>query len=194
MDETADPVARWCGAAAVIGGAMWAVKGLAILLTGNQPPLLFEVPLFLFPIGLLGLHRRLRGQEERWERLGAVLAWLALGTATATGITVGVGRGDAPSALVGAGIALTALATVLGLVFLGMAAKRTHLFPGRWRSLAFVLGLCIPPGLTVVGGALESVHERLLEVPLVAIAFGWILLGALVALMPGRGQEASSVK
>ncbi len=173
---------------------MWAAKGLAILLTGNQPPLLFELPLFLFPIGLLGLHRRLRRQEEGWERLGAVLAWVALGTATATGVTLGLGRGDTPSVLVSAAIALTALATVVGLVLLGMAAKRTHLFPGRWRSLAFVLGLCIAPGLTVVGGALESVHERLLEVPLVAIAFGWILLGALVALMPGRRQEASSAK
>ena len=173
---------------------MWAAKGLAILLTGNQPPLLFELPLFLFPIGLLGLHRRLGEQENRWRSFGAVSAWIALGGAVVTGITLGVLRDDAPDAVVGVGIALTALATVVGLVLLGMAAKRAHLFAGRWRSFALVLGLCIVPALTVVGGALESLHERLLEVPLVAIAFGWIALGGLVALSPGRPLEAPSAE
>ena len=164
---------------------MWAAKGLAILLTGNQPPLLFELPLLLFPIGLLGLHRRLPGQQERWGTFGGAFAWFALVAAAATGITRGVGRDDAPDLVVSAGIALTALATVVGLVLLGMAAKRAHLCPGRWRSLPLLLGICIVPGLTVVGGALATPHERLLEVPLVAIAVGWILLGGAVALSHG---------
>ena len=173
---------------------MWATKGIAILLTGNQPPVLFELPLFLFPVGLLGLRRRLDGQGDRWREFGAVSTWIALAGAVATGITLGVGRDDAPDVVVGVGIALTALATVVGLVLLGMAAKRAHLFPGRWRSFALVLGLCIVPGLMVVGGTLESLHERLLEVPLVAIAFGWIALGGLITLPTGRPQEAPSAK
>jgi len=33
----------------------------------------------------------------------------------------------------------------------------------------------------LVGGALEAVHERLLEVPVVLIGLGWIVLVAVVA-------------
>lgn len=173
---------------------MWAAKGLGILVTGDQPPVLFELPMVLFPIGLLGLNRRLRSREQRWRRFGAALAWVGLGTAAATAITLGLAGEDLPGGLVGAGMALSALATVVALVLLGLAAKRAQLFPGRWSSLAFILGLSIVPGVTVVGGVLEGVHERLLEVPLVAIAFGWILLGLLVVLMPGSRQEAPSTR
>lgn len=173
---------------------MWAAKGLAILVSGHQPPLLFEMPLVLFPIGLLGLRRRLGGHGERWESAGAVAAWSALGAAVATGMTVTVGRGKATDVLVSSGIAVTALATVVGLVLLGVAARRARVFPGRWRSLAVLLGLCTVPALTVVGGALQAVHERLLELPLVAVAVGWILLGAAIALLPARTPATRSAE
>ena len=165
---------------------MWAAKGLAILVSGDQPPLLFELPLVLFPIGLLGLHRRLTGWESGWVRYGGAAAWGALGAGVITGFAVVIAGDDAPAVLVGSGIAVTALGTVIGLLLLGTAARAAQLFPGRWRSLALVLGLSTVPALTVVGGALEAIHERFLELPLVMIALGWIVLGGAIAVLPRR--------
>lgn len=184
MRQGADRVARWCGTAAVTGGAMWAAKGVAILITGDQPPLLFEVPLVLFPIGLLGLHRRLGDRGSGWVRYGGTAAWAALASGVITGLTVVLAGKDAPEVLVGSGIAITALGTVLGLLLLGKAARVARLFPGRWRSLPLALGLSTIPAVSVVGGALEAIHERLLELPLVVIALGWILLGRAITTLP----------
>lgn len=163
---------------------MWAAKGLSILVTGDQPPLLFEVPLVLFPIGLLGLYHRLSDWESAWVRCGGAAAWAALATGVLTALTVVLGGKDAPDVLVGSGIAITALGTVLGLVLLGKAARAARLFPGRWRFLPLALGLTTIPAITVVGGVLAAINERLLELPLVVIALGWILLGRAITALP----------
>ncbi len=56
---------RLGGLAATVGGLLWVVKGGAILLTGQQPPVVFEAALPLFAVGLVGLHARLTGAEGR---------------------------------------------------------------------------------------------------------------------------------
>lgn len=71
------------------------------------------------------------------------------------------------------------LATLSGLVLLGIATRRTNALPGRWRLLPLMMGICIFP-LMAVGGALESINERLLELPLILIALAWIWLGCLM--------------
>jgi hypothetical protein len=64
---SASGLARWDGLAAMLGGVMWVVKGGAIMLTGEQPPMVFEAALPLFAVGLVGLHARLGGAVVAWE-------------------------------------------------------------------------------------------------------------------------------
>src|ERR671911_1543137 len=51
-------IVQWGGLAATTGGVLWVVKGVGILLTGEQRPLVFEAAMLLFALGLLGLHAR----------------------------------------------------------------------------------------------------------------------------------------
>lgn len=156
---------------------MWAAKALAILVTGDQPPLLFQLPLVLFPLGLIGLHSLLGPGGGRKAMFGGRAAYAALVFSVATGVAAGV----APDAVVGVGIAAATLATVLGLIFLGLAARDAQHLPPPLRWLPLALGVATPLAVTVVGGLLEAIHERLLEVPLLALALGWVVLGTLVA-------------
>ena len=64
-DMASSALIRIGGLAAMVGGLLWVVKGGAILLTGQQPPVVFEAALPLFALGLLGLHARLEGRPTR---------------------------------------------------------------------------------------------------------------------------------
>ena len=176
---------RWCGWAAMLGGAMWAAKGLAILITGDQPPLLFEVPLLLFPIGLIGLYHRLLQSGAQPGRASKILVYAALGAALLV-LPIGLLLSDPPEVVLGVPIATAALATVAGLVLLGRTARRTNALRSPWHNLPLAMGVATPLLMTVVGGVLEAINERLLEVPLVVLAAGWIGLGAAIA-----GQSAA---
>lgn len=171
---------RSSGWAAAVGGAMWAAKGVAILVTGDQPPLLFELPLLLFPIGLLGLHARLGGQGGRLRAAGGAVSLVAF-VAGAVAATMFVVDSDAEGLVPGLAIACSALGTVAGLVLLGLAARRTALFPPPWHRLPLLMGIATPALLSVVGGILAAFSERLLELPLVLVAAAWVKLGLLIA-------------
>jgi len=68
----------------------------------------------------------------------------------------------------------TALCLLGALVLLGLTSRRSRRL--RWSALPFWMGvLCVPALLA--GGALSEIDERLLEIPLVPFAIGWILLG-----------------
>lgn len=172
-----------CGWAAVVGGVMWAAKGLAILVTGDQPPLLLDLPLALFPLGLLGLHGRLHGRDGRLRTAGGAVSLVAL-AAGAVAATTFIVDEDADGLLPGLAIAGSALATVAGLVLLGLVARRTTVFPPPGHRLALLMGIATPVLLTVVGGILAAINERLLELPLVLLAVAWIRLGWLIAAVP----------
>ena len=171
---------RWCGWAAAAGGAMWMAKGTAILITGAQPPLLFELALLLFPVGLLGLYARLGGHHGRLRSAGGAVSLVAL---VAGAIYAGVSAvdPDATGVVPGVAIAGSALGTVVGLVLLGLVTRQTNAFPPPWTRLPLRLGLATPVLLSVVGGMLSEINERLLEVPLVLVAIAWVKLGLLIA-------------
>jgi len=137
---------------------MWAAKGLAILATGEQPPLLFEIPLVLFPVGLLGLHGRLRGHTGRLRAAGGVVSVIAL-VACAAAVVILTIDPDADGVVSGVAIAGSALGTVAGLVLLGVVTRRAEIFRPPWHRLPLLLGIATPVLFTVVGGVLAAINE-----------------------------------
>ena len=74
-------VIRLGGLAALVGGAMWVVKGGVIMLGGPDPDLFIPAQ-FVFALGLLGLHARLAGRGGLPGRVGGFLAYAAVGFLT----------------------------------------------------------------------------------------------------------------
>lgn len=153
------------GAAAATGGVMWIAKGSSILLTGFQPPLVFEAALPFFAVGLLGLGARLGGQGGPLQTVGSVVACVA----AAAGVVA------VPTGLAFL-ITVAGFGPFLGCVLLGGAILRARVFPPPWSALPLALGLG-GPVLILAGGALALLDERLLEIPIVVLGFAWLLLG-----------------
>ena len=178
---SASGLARWGGLAAMLGGVMWVVKGGAIILTGEQPPVVFEAALPLFAVGLVGLHARLGGRGGRLGKTGVLLAYVALASA----LVVLVGWTLAPAGWVPNEdsltpltpfIVLAGLGPFVGLVLLGIATLRVKAMPAPWSALPLLMGASAVP-LMLVGGVLELVSERLFELPIVLLGLAWVLLG-----------------
>ena len=176
--------------ASVAAGAMWTVKGGVILATGDQPPWLFEIGGLLFPLALIGLHARLDGEGGRRAHVGRFMARLAGAVALFAGV-YGLAVGDPSEVVLGIAIALCSLATVVGLVLLGLSARAVGALPPRWRSLPFVMGVVAIPAMTILAGVLEAIHERLLELPIVAYGVAWIIVGVLLWSPRERSQLTS---
>ena len=104
---------RLGGVAAMAGGSMWVVKGGGILLTGQQPPVVFETAMPLFAVGLLGLHARLDGRGGPLGKAGVLVAYIALASAAIVLI--------APLAPF---LAVAGFGPFLGLVLLGSATLK----------------------------------------------------------------------
>ena len=164
------------GLAAVAGGALWGVKSLNILLTGDQPPLVFELAPLLFGLAVTALAAvdRRHASRARWALALGCVAVVA-GSAAALS--------DLAGELWGPAIAVAMIAVLVGLILLG-SASRSPIGSVEWVALA--IGLVTVPAL-LVGGALSLIDERLLEVPLVLLAGMWIWLGGLMI----RERDAS---
>lgn len=160
---------------------MWIVKGGVILAIGDQPPLLFEAAGLLFPLALIGLHDRLDGECGSRAKIGATLARLAVAGALAAA-TYGVLVSEPSDVVLGLLIAVTALSTVVGLLLLGLVARSVGALGPRWSNLPAAMGVAAIPAVTVIGGLLEAIHERLLELPIVAFGVAWVVLGYLLWL------------
>lgn len=163
--------------AACLGGFAWATKGVVILLTGRQPPAAFEVGPPLFAVALLGLSAAL-GASDRRARAGAVVAGMAIALMLIGAVARALDPGLAPEGQEFTPLSAVMLATsaclVAALVLLGLASRRSRRL--RWSALPFWMGVLVVPGL-MLGGALAELDERLLEIPLVAFALGWIAVG-----------------
>jgi hypothetical protein len=169
---------RLGGLAAIVGGFMWVVKGGAILLTGHQPPVVFEAAMPLFAVGLLGLYARLDGRGGALEKAGALVAYATLVSAAIVLVT----PLDSFYAAAGFG-------PFLGLVLLGSATLRARVFRPPWSALPLATGLG-GPLLILAGGALALIGERLLEIPIVLVGLAWMLLGYSVLVVKGATVQA----
>ncbi len=78
--------------------------------------------------------------------------------------------------LLSATIPLTGLSILASLVLLGIAVRRVGALPGRWRSFPLSMGVAVLP-LMMIGAILETLDERLLELPLVVLGLAWVMLG-----------------
>lgn len=181
---TSDRVGPWGQAvwvrvgagAALLGGGLWIAKGVSILVTGYQPPLTFEAAVFAFPVALLGLDALLRGREPGLPRGGKTAAAVAVTMGLVLAAVLAV-VDDPPDVVTSLATATMGLATVVALLFLGAACRRSHGLPAPWARLPWVMGVALVPSLSVVGGLLAAIHERLLELPIVAYGVAWAILG-----------------
>ncbi len=152
--------ARAGAAAAVLGGIAWTVKGVAILATGDQPPVVFELGPPLFAVGLIGLYARL-GQSGRTAVAGLVLACVSILLAGVSLVAWAFasdalpdGEDDfTPLSLVIAGAGFSFVA---GLVLLGLAARRALVLPRRWQSFPLAVGVFAVPGVMIGGASSRS--------------------------------------
>jgi hypothetical protein len=160
------------------GGLMWVVKGGAILLTGQQPPVVFEAAMPLFAVGLLGLHARLDGRGGALGKAGVLVAYAALASAAIALI--------APLAPF---LAVAGFGPFVGLVLLGSATLEARVFLPPWSALPLAMGLG-GPLLILAGGGLAVISERLLEIPIVLVGLSWMLLGYLLLVVKGMAVQA----
>lgn len=164
----------WGGVAAIAGGALWIAKAGAILLTGVQPALLFEVAPLPLALALVALAASLQPPSALQRvALGAAVAAAACGAATsALALT---GRAVEPwigLAFVGILVALTA-SGILVRMRRGM---------GRWSAAPLALAAAFPllafglPGVALAAGVGDI--DRVIEVPILLLGAGWVVLGA----------------
>lgn len=159
--------------AAALGGAAWLIKAVAILATGDQPPLVFEVAPLMFAIALLGGHAGCPSSGAhrcRW-RLGGRSSSRAGSRLARHDVRCGLIRRRFLTAYLS-----TFLCVLVGLILLGLASRYRTELARPVRVLPLLLGVFTFP-LVAVGGVLEAVNERLLELPLVVLGLAWILLG-----------------
>ncbi len=174
---------RLGGLAAMVGGLLWVVKGGSILLTGQQPPVVFEAAMPLFAVGLLGLHARLEGRGGSLGKAGVLVAYAAL---AAAGLLL--------VAPLPPFYAVAGFGPFLGLVLVGSATLQARTLPPPWSALPLALGLG-GPLLILAGGGLALMGERLLEIPIVLVGVAWMLLGYSVLAVKGTtGQAPARVR
>jgi len=177
-------LARVGGLAAILGGLTWVVKSVGILITGEQPPIVFELGPPLFALGLIGLHARLEGRGGRAAEAGLVLACVTIALSLVMLLAWAFARellpaGEDEFTPISLVIAGASLSLVAALVLLGAATRRVQAFPTPWKTLPLAMGILIVPGIAI-GGILSQLNERLLEIPLVAFALAWVLTGYLI--------------
>lgn len=164
---------------ALAGGLCWVVKGGWILVTGWQPPVIYEVAPLFFPVAAGALFL-LPGVRSRHATVGLVVANIAEFAAVLSVLGLYLGPPDwqptgSTVTVLTPWITLSALGTYLSLVLVGVPVRRARALPGWSRNLPLLIGVGAIPVL-VVGGLLELVRAHLIEVSTVVIGLGWVAL------------------
>ncbi len=141
------------GLAAACAGASWVGKAAAILATGIQPPMLFELAPLLMAVAVLGLAWQLPASAQRTTSARvAVVASIAAMPVLLDEVT------PLPAFVTRAGMATANLLVLVGLAVVGVYLHR-HLR----RVLPLLLALMTVPAV-MAGGALmmllANAHSR----------------------------------
>lgn len=162
----------WCGISAWLGAGLWLYKGVSILATGDQPDHAFQVAPLAFGVSAITLAYALIDDLERPRLLVTAFAWLAVSAGAVAAIAHFAGREDDFGDL---GYLVNFVATIILFFLIAGDIRRKRLLPRLSVTptlLAWALMLVLP-----VGAVLEGFDERLLEIPLVATAGLWVMLG-----------------
>jgi len=128
------------GWAAILGGFCWILKGGLILLTGEQPPVLFEVAPVFFAAAMVGLAGLINGRS-RLAQAGLVFAVIGGMAAVFNSLrelwAVATGRAIIEIELFSA---LAGFGWLLGLLLVGIPVWRRQALAGKWRYLPFLMG------------------------------------------------------
>ncbi len=161
----------------VLGGVLWVIKAVSILLTGYQPPLIFEIAPMLLAPGLVGLYWRLGEKVSGWGKAGVALAALAFFTRLGTTIYEAT-----PGAIIPTGetfefpyslfVLVGAAGVFIGLIFLGVDFFRAKLLPSPAHAIPLTAGLLVFP-LGVTG----LIH---IEAPILFIGLMWMWVGSII--------------
>jgi ABC-type uncharacterized transport system permease subunit len=165
------------GLAAVTAGLSWTVKAVAILATGDQPALLFELAPLLMAVAVLVLGQQLPPGKARAVCVGLAALALVGGVAVLAGALVPL-----PTVAYGIAMAGANVSILVSLVTAGLSLRRR-----LGAQLPLVLGLATVPALLLGGLAAELLGERALELPLVALGVAWVVLG--LGLARGRYRD-----
>lgn len=158
--------------ALAVAGLSWSFKAAAIMVTGDQPTLTFELGQFLFPIGTAGIYLTIN-RPRRLEKIGLMLAILgfvgsvlALLYSLLPGAQISTGEEFVfPSSLF---VLIGSAGGFVALLLLGIAIMRTEKHWGRWRTVPVIVAL-IPLPLIVT----SAIH---FEMPIFLIGIAWLLL------------------
>jgi hypothetical protein len=170
-----DRISQVSAIAAIIGGVLLLYKAVQILITGDQPPLAFEIAPVFFAIAMFGLLVRVVNPSGIRRSITGLLIVLAL-VAAVGGLAIDdEGEGSKYEVISSLFDVISGLGPVVVLILLGLPIFRRRLWSPGWRYLPLGLGLGFIPAL-IVGAILESAFgERYLEIPLVVIGVAWIL-------------------
>ena len=151
---------------ALVGGVLWAAKSLGILIADYEPEYAFAVAPFFFGIAALGVAAKVDPALPRERTATSVLAAVAT-IAGAAAALLYIATGDSTG--FGLTIMVSVLCLLAVLIYGGWLVR-------QWSIIPFAIAATMLIGLPI-GGALSEIDERLLEIPLLVVATGWILLG-----------------
>jgi hypothetical protein len=161
-----------CGVSAWIGATLLAYKSVAILATGDQPEHAFEIAPFFLGLATITLLYAMIDELRRPRWLLLILGWLAVSAGAVAALSHVAGKTDDFGDL---GYLVNFVSTIILFFLISGDIRQKQLLP-KWsftpRLLAWVMVFLIP-----VGAVLEGIDERLLEIPLLAFAAVWMMVG-----------------